>query len=86
MKQQLYLKNYLSTEKIKQKNKKSFSKTFEKLIKEINQDLDRSDNTLNVISKKFKFNLDFQELKKFKKYKSIQQVWVDLSQIKIYGF
>ena len=44
---------------------------FEKFIKEINRDLDIPSNTINVISKKFKFNLNFKELKKFKKYKSI---------------
>ena len=71
MKKKLYLKNYLNRETFKQNNKKSYSKTFEKLIKKINQDLDKSDNTLNIISKKFKFNLNFEELKKFKKYKSI---------------
>ena len=71
MKKKLYLKNYFNRKTFKQNYKKSYSKTFEKLIKKINQDLDKSDNTLNIISKKFKFNLNFEELKKFKKYKSI---------------
>ena len=71
MKKKLYLKNHFNREIIEQKNKKSFTKIFEKLIRKINQDLDKPDNTINVISKKFKFNLNFEELKKFKKYKSI---------------
>ena len=73
MKQKIYSKNYING-KIKKKNKKLSSKIFEKLIKVINQDLDKPDNNINVLSKKFKFNLNFRELNKFKKYKSIALV------------
>ena len=74
MKQQLYLKNYTKRKKLKKKNKELSSKIFEKLIKEINQDLDKPNNSINVLSKKFKFNLNFGELNKFKKYRSIALV------------
>ena len=74
MKQQLYLKNYTKRQKLKKKNKELSSKIFEKLIKEINQDLDKPNNSINVLSKKFKFNLNFGELNKFKKYRSIALV------------
>ena len=71
MRKKIYFKNYINRENIKQKNKKKFSETFEKLITKIKQDLDKPDNTINVISKKFKFNINFEELNRFKKYKSI---------------
>ena len=71
MSQKLHLKNFINGKNTKQKNKKLFSKIFEELINEINQNLNTPGNTINVISKKFKFNLNFKKLKKFKKYKSI---------------
>ena len=64
MKKKLYLKNHFNREIIEKKNKKSFTKIFEKLIRKINQDLDKPDNTINVISKKFKFNLNIEKIKK----------------------
>ena len=47
--------------------KKKFDKLFLKTQKEIKNPL----NVLNVFDPKFKFNLNIEDLKKFKKYKKI---------------
>ena len=55
-------------------NKKIFdslSKEFEKIFKNLDINLDDNKNTLNILSKKFKFNFKLQDLKKFKKFKKI---------------
>ncbi len=47
------------------------SQKFEKIFKNIKIDIKNSKKTLNILSKDFKFNFKFEDLKRFKKYKSI---------------
>ena len=48
------------------KSKGPLTKKFERVIEEISQEIDKSGKTLNVLSKKFKFNFDFKDLKNLK--------------------
>jgi len=71
MKNKLYFKNFVQENKFIKKSKGPLTKKFEKVIKEISQEIDESSKTLNVLSKKFKFNFDFKDLQKYKKYNTI---------------
>ncbi|MDC1158193.1 glucose-6-phosphate isomerase [Pelagibacteraceae bacterium] len=50
---------------------KKISHKFDKIISEINNDIEAPNNTLNILSDKFKFNFKIEDLKKFKKFKII---------------
>ncbi len=71
MKNKLYFKNFVQENKFTKKSKGPLTNKFEKVIKEISQEIDKSSKTLNVLSKKFKFNFDFKDLQKYKKYNTI---------------
>ena len=71
MKNKLYFKNFVQEKEFTKKSKGFLAKKFEKVIKQISQEIDKSSKTLNVLSKKFKFNFDFKDLQKYKKYNTI---------------
>ncbi len=55
----------------KSKSYKSLSIKFDKIFSEISDDAKNSKKTLNVLNRKFKFNFNIEDLRKFKKYKTI---------------
>ena len=69
--------NYLNTKNnIQEKflDKKSiikFSKIFNKAFKEINDEINESNKTLNILSSNFRFSVNIKNLQEFKKFKSI---------------
>ena len=71
MKNKLYFKNFVQEKEFTKKSKGFLAKKFEKVIKQISQEIDKSSKTLNVLSKKFKFNFDLKDLQKYKKYNTI---------------
>lgn len=50
---------------------KNFDQKYSAVIKNVNRDLNQSKKTLNILGKNFKLNFKFEDLKKFKKFKSI---------------
>ena len=67
----IFKRNNIQDIHLDKKILKKLSKDFEKIFKEIKHDSESEKNTLNVLSNKFKFNFNFKDLKKFKKFKSI---------------
>ena len=64
--------NFVRKEHLNKQKKKIFTKIFKKALEDINFRLTHeSEDTLQVLSKNFKFNFNQQDLKKFKKFKSI---------------
>ena len=64
-------RNSIQKKYLNKKIFKSFSKEFNKIFNNLDINLDGSKTTLNILSKKFKFNFKSQDLKKFKKFKKI---------------
>ena len=62
-------KNSISSDYLKQDNRKKFSRKFDQIYKNILKTLDKKKNSLHVLSERFNFNL--KDLKKFKKFKTI---------------
>ena len=71
IKKKLLIQNNIQREYLNKNFLKILSKDFKKIIKEVNDDINNPYKTLNVLNKKFKFNFDIKNLKKFKKYKTI---------------
>jgi len=67
----LFTSNNIQQNHLNNNSLKKLSKNFPKIISEINNDISNPKKTLNVLSKKFKFNFKVQNLKKFKKFKTI---------------
>ncbi len=59
-------KNHLNKSLIKKK-----LKDFEKLIKEIKEEINRTDKTLNVLNTQYKLNFKIKDLKKFDNFKTV---------------
>ena len=70
-KNKLYLKNYISKGNLGQIDLKKQNRKFSDIIFELNQDLNNSKKTINVLSKNFKFNFQVKDLSRFKKFKKI---------------
>lgn len=67
----LFLKNNIQVKNLKKDSSKLLSKKFEKIFLDIQKDIKSKKKTLNVLSPKFKFNFKFENLRKFKKFKTI---------------
>ncbi len=50
---------------------KKFSKKFEKIFTELKRDVENNKKTINVLNKKFKFNFQIKDLKRFKRYNTL---------------
>jgi len=64
-------KNFINNIFLNKKIEKKLSKNFPKIIQSIISDIDSSKKTYNVLSENFKLNIEINDLKKFKKFKSI---------------
>ena len=79
-------KNYFSNYYLK---KKSVSKSFDKILREIKSTCDNTKDNYHTLSNKFKFNLNFNNLKNFQKFKNIVIIGMGgsiLGSKTIYGF
>ena len=64
-------KNFIYNKNINGKLKKKILSNYNFINKEIVASIDDSEKTLNILNKNYKFNFDFNDLKKFKKFKKI---------------
>ena len=64
-------KNFIHKKNINGKLKKKILSNYNFINKEIVASIDDSEKTLNILNKNYKFNFDFNDLKKFKKFKKI---------------
>ena len=67
----LQIKDNIKSKKLKINLTKQFSKKFDKIFLEIKNDVKNTHKTCNVLNKNYKFNFSIQDLKQFKKFKSI---------------
>ena len=67
----LFLENNIQNKYLDKNSKKLLSKKFKKIIQEVQSDIKNSSNTLNTLSKKYKFNFKIKNLNKFKKFNTI---------------
>ena len=63
--------NSIQKRHLKPSLNKRLSTKFENIIKNIILNLDKSNNIFHSFSKKFKYNFNFTEIKRFKKFKNI---------------
>jgi glucose-6-phosphate isomerase len=47
------------------------TKNFQKIIKEIKESIENSNNTFNVLSDNYKFNFKIKELRRFSKFNNL---------------
>ena len=64
-------KNFIQKEYIKGKLEKKLFNKFEKIFFEIKKKLNNQNEIYNVFSKNYKFNFNFEDLRRFKNYNSI---------------
>ena len=67
----LFLKNNIQNKYLGVVSKKLLSQEFNKVIKNVQKDINDPQKTLSVLNKKFKLNFKIENLKKFKKFKTI---------------
>ena len=67
----MIIKNFIKSNSIKKRSTKNLSYRLKKIFENILLDVDRSNKTLNVLSKEFNFSFSFKDLKSFKKFKTI---------------
>ena len=82
-------KNYISQNTNKKKSSYRLKKDFEKIFIQVLEDVSNPTKTLNVLNKSFDFNLNFRDLKKFRKFSSILIIGMGgsiLGTEAIYGF
>ena len=70
-KNDLFIFNCIKDKYFKKNFIKKYSKNCLKVISDVNLEIKNSTETLSVLNKKFKFNFKTQDLKKFKKFKTI---------------
>ena len=71
IKKNLHLTDNISFRYINKNFTKSLSKKFSKVNNQIQNEVTNDSKTLNILSKNFKLNFKLNELKKFKKFKTI---------------
>ncbi len=64
-------KNFIQKKNINDKLKKKILTNYNFINKEIIASINDSEKTLNILNKNYKFNFDFNDLKRFKKFKKI---------------
>ncbi len=67
-------KNFIQKEYIQRKIQEKLLNKFEKIFFEIKKDLNNQNKIYNVLSNNYKFNFNFKDLRKFKKYNSIVMI------------
>ena len=70
-KKNLFLKNHIQNKYLKYNVLNKFLANFQKVKDSINNDIKSSNKTLHVLNSKFKFNFKINEIKKFRKFKTI---------------
>ena len=70
-KKNLFLKNHIQNKYLKYNVLNKFNANFQKVKDSINNDIKNSNKTLHVLNSKFKFNFKINEIKKFRKFKTI---------------
>ena len=70
-KKNLFLQNHIQNKYLKYNVLNKFSKNFQKVKASINNDINSSNKTLHVLNSKYKFNFKINEIKKFRKFKTI---------------
>ena len=71
IREKIYQKNYIKLDYLQNKKFKNSNSKFQKIFSSINDEIDNSYKTLNVLSKDYEFSFKASQLKKFKKYNKI---------------
>ena len=70
-KDNFFFNNHILPNNLNQKSIDAISKNYNKIIKNIFYEIDQSNKTLFVLNKKYKFNFNKKDLKKFQNFKTI---------------
>ncbi len=70
-KDNFFFNNHILPNNLNQKSIDAISKNYNKIIKNIFYEIDQSNKTLFVLNKKYKFNFNIKDLKKFQNFKTI---------------
>ena len=70
-KDNFFFNNHILPNNLNQKSINAISKNYNKVIKNIFYEIDQSNKTLFVLNKKYKFNFNIKDLKKFQNFKTI---------------
>ena len=71
MNNKLYLNNSARFQSLKKVYNKKTRRELENIFLDIKSDILNKNKTLNILNKNFKFNFIFEDLNKFKKYKTV---------------
>ena len=63
--------NHIRENIFKNSSNNKLQRDFKKILIQITKEIENSNKTLSVLNKNFKFNFKIQDLKRFKKFKSI---------------
>ena len=63
--------NHIRENIFKNSSTNKLQRDFKKILIQITKEIENSNKTLSVLNKNFKFNFKIQDLKRFKKFKSI---------------
>jgi glucose-6-phosphate isomerase len=64
-------KNITKKNNLNRKSIPKLTKNFQKIIKEIKESIENSNNTFNVLSDNYKFNFKIKELRRFSKFNNL---------------
>ena len=68
---ELFIINNIQREHLKKKFLRQYSNNFQKTISQANSEINNPKKTFNILNKNFKINFTINDLKKFKKFKTI---------------
>ena len=71
MKKNLFISNNIPKKNFKKKSLGKIKDNFKEVLSEIKNDINDEQKTLHVLNKNFKFNFNFKDLNRFKKFKTI---------------
>ena len=71
MKKNLFISNNIPKKNFKKKSLGKIKDNFKEVLSEIKNDINDEQKTLHVLNKNFKFNFNFKNLNRFKKFKTI---------------
>ena len=71
MKKNIEIKNFFGEKFLEKNSRENFLKKFEKIKKNISDNINNKNNFFNIFNDRFELNLKLKDLKRFKNYKTV---------------